>query len=128
MPVCAFVRACSVNNRQHRYLLSNRGTFAKASSSLQLEYEYANEAIKFILIPCVIHMNTEKLFDTVKKDNTEIFAEPVSWSSETSYYIQRFNKQAEQKGLTLSWNWPAALFGTTWLFYRKMFLYGFLYE
>lgn len=28
---------------------------------------------------------------------------------------------------TLSWNWSAFLFGDAWLFYRKMYAYGFLY-
>ncbi len=39
------------------------------------------------------------------------------------YYIKRFKKF--EKGGSLSWNWYAFLFGVLWMFYRKMYLYGF---
>lgn len=41
------------------------------------------------------------------------------------YYINAFRK-LKREGKN-SWNWSAAIFGATWLIYRKMYLYAFLF-
>jgi len=40
------------------------------------------------------------------------------------YYLGKW-KKLHQTGSKLSWNWAAFLFNTLWLFYRKMYAYGF---
>jgi len=42
------------------------------------------------------------------------------------YYARRFDS-FKSGGSAVSWNWPAFLFSSVWLLYRKMWLYGFLY-
>jgi hypothetical protein len=48
-------------------------------------------------------------------------------------YKARWQKAFQKKGTikrasaAVSWNWPAFIVGLPWLFYRKMYLYGFVY-
>ena len=41
----------------------------------------------------------------------------------TEYYVPKFNEMTAQNKKT-SWNWCACLFGSYWLFYRKMYVPG----
>ncbi|MBQ3564645.1 MAG: DUF2628 domain-containing protein [Alphaproteobacteria bacterium] len=51
--------------------------------------------------------------------------ETTNNNSVNDYYIEAFRKL--ENGKKHSWNWAAAIFGTTWLIYRKMYLYAFLF-
>lgn len=51
--------------------------------------------------------------------------ETTNNNSVNDYYIEAFRKLENEK--KHSWNWAAAIFGTTWLIYRKMYLYAFLF-
>lgn len=42
----------------------------------------------------------------------------------TEYYIQAFKRLEEHKH---AFNWPAAIFGSCWMAYKKMYLYVFIY-
>jgi len=57
---------------------------------------------------------------TQKHSNVEKYTE-----SEEEYYAKAFKRLDETGKRT--WNWAAFLFGHAWMFYRKMYLYGFLF-
>ncbi|MBQ5782488.1 MAG: DUF2628 domain-containing protein [Oscillospiraceae bacterium] len=42
------------------------------------------------------------------------------------FYNMRFN-EIKRLNKKATWNWPAFLLGSAWLFYRKMYLYGLIY-
>lgn len=43
--------------------------------------------------------------------------------SKTEYYLPRFEKMENLNSFT-GWNWCSFLFGTCWMMYRKMYVYG----
>lgn len=51
--------------------------------------------------------------------------EAEQFESEEEYYIKAFKRLSETGKHT--WNWAAFLFGSMWMLYRKMYLYGFLF-
>ena len=46
--------------------------------------------------------------------------------NEVPYYMRQFAKFSSGDKYTISWNWASALFGDAWMFYRKMYLFGFI--
>lgn len=49
---------------------------------------------------------------------------PPHSGTNNSYYRSVLAKISQ--GKVFSWNWPAALFGILWLFYRRLYLWAFL--
>ena len=47
--------------------------------------------------------------------------------NEVPYYMRQFAKfSSAGDKYAISWNWASALLGSSWVFYRKMYLFGFI--
>lgn len=60
------------------------------------------------------------------RKSKEIGVKEDALTSATRYYLRNFDRHGKKGGF-ISWNWPAALFPVSWLLYRRMYLFGFLY-
>ena len=55
---------------------------------------------------------------------TEDSEDPIN-IDRAEYYLKAFERYEKEDKHT--WNWPAFFFGGTWLLYRKMYLYAFIF-
>ena len=63
--------------------------------------------------------------ESIPSDNiSEMWAYFVQ--KKVDYYIPKF-EMFEKNNKKVSWNWASFFFGPFWFFYRKMYLYGFMF-
>ena len=60
-------------------------------------------------------------YDSPAADAREVRERLVGTKQE--YYLPRFEKMENLNSMT-GWNWAAFLFGTSWMLYRKMYVFG----
>jgi len=66
-------------------------------------------------------MVIKKLLDEFDESVIRLFVQ-----KNADYYIAKWKVMASSES-KISWNWAAFMFTATWMGYRKMFLYAFLY-
>ncbi len=60
-----------------------------------------------------------------KKKETNVGEDALT--SSTRYYLRKFDQYGSASSSFISWNWAAAFFPVSWLLYRRMYLYTFLW-
>jgi len=70
-------------------------------------------------------ISREHFLDFIRKKK-ETYAKAGTLTYATRYYLRQFDQHAGQSWFA-SWNWAAALFPVSWMLYRRMYLYSFLY-
>lgn len=76
---------------------------------------------------CSSFNNTESYNESYSYNSSEITDKDLELFvgyKKSAYYLTKWYNM-KMAASSVSWNWPAFLFGPIWMLYRKMYLYGF---
>lgn len=67
-----------------------------------------------------MNISRDQFLEFVKNKKTSVDSD-----HKAEWYAKKFDLK-EDKKILYSWNWAAFLFGSLWVFYRRMYFYGML--